>query len=103
MSVDLADFKLLVNRDGPITVVDSEGRGITHATSGIAKPVDPTVAQVLSLEEIQLVLFDEMSNLTRTIRGDQIKEITKVAPGWRIVVDETVDPDEGKTVRTRGA
>jgi len=102
MAVCLDDFKHFLNRDGPINVVDMEGNGVTYAPSGIAKPVDPKLAQILKLEEIQLVLFDEMTNVTRAIRGDQIEEIYPTLPGWQIVVDNTVEPDEGTGIQTRG-
>jgi hypothetical protein len=44
MPVTLDDFEPLLNRDGPISVVDNSGNAITHAPSGIAQPVDPKVA-----------------------------------------------------------
>jgi hypothetical protein len=48
-------------------------------------------------------VLDEMSAPTRSIRGDQIQEIRQTSPGWQIVVDDTVEPDEDTHVQTRGA
>jgi hypothetical protein len=100
--VQLADFEPLRNRDGPISVVDNNGNAITHAPSGAARAVDPN-AQPQTLQEIQIVLFDEMTRPTRAIRGDQIEEIIRSSPGWALVVGDTVEPDEGTSIRTRGA
>ena len=102
MAVSLGDFKHFLNRDGPINVVDNAANGVSYAPSGIARPVDPKLAQIYKLDEIQLVLLDEMANEIRAIRGDQIEEIRRTPPGWQIVVDDTVEPDEGARVRTRG-
>jgi hypothetical protein len=102
MAVSFDAFKHCLHRDGPISVVDKAGNGVTHAPSGMAKPVDPKLAHIHKVEEIQLVLLDEMTNVTRAIRGDQIEEINRTPPGWQIVVDDTFEPDEGTRIKTRG-
>jgi hypothetical protein len=103
MPVELRDFEPLLSRDGPISVIDEHGGGVTYSPSGIARAVDPDLAQVLTLEEIQIVLLDEMTRPVRVIRGDHIVKIAPASPGWTLVVDQTVEPDEGSRVRTRGA
>jgi hypothetical protein len=81
---------------GPAWVERDDG---THVTYGVrAKPRR-------SPDGLELVVYNETGGIVRVIAGDDVRELNDdraKGPDIIVVVENTVQPDSGQVVQTRG-
>ncbi|MGA7704189.1 MAG: hypothetical protein WB998_04770 [Solirubrobacteraceae bacterium] len=65
------------------------------------------MAEVRSAADIELVLYDEVGNIVRVITGTDVLRFENKnganGPVIVVVATDTVSPDSGNTVTTRGS
>jgi hypothetical protein len=102
MTAPLEGWKRLLEPLGPVRVERSDGTFVSYGARGKAQAVDDP-AEVLAAADIQLVLYDEIGNTVRTIAGTDVIDFPEhKGPVIVVVVDDSVEPDPGDSVRTRG-
>jgi hypothetical protein len=84
-----------------VHVVDASGGAVTYAESAVLRLKDAERKDAWTVDEVELALLDEQARPKGAIRGDQILEIRQQSVGYT-VVDDTVVPEPGQTVRSRG-
>jgi hypothetical protein len=102
MATPLEEWEGFLQPQGPVRVERADGTFVSYGARGRAQAVDDR-AEVLAAADIELVLYDEVGNTIRTIAGTDVTEFREQkGPVIVVVVDDSVEPDPGDTVRTRG-
>ena len=102
MPVETDDLVPFVPRTGPVHVVHEGGRVVTYGASARLDMMDPSRKDAWKVDDVKLTLFNELSHPTRSIAGNLILQVERLGPGFRVTVDERVEPDPGETAMTRG-
>ena len=102
MAIETDDLEPFLNRVGPVHVVDQSGGAVTYAESAVLSLAVAARIDAWTVDQVALSLLDEQARPKGAIRGDEILEVRQESVGYTVVVDETVVPDPGDSVRSRG-
>lgn len=97
------DWEELNNGISQVRIEHSDG---TFVTDGSRAQLVSVAAQPRSPAETQLVIYDELRAERRRIPGDALLRIRRPKQAdvvTVLVVDDSVPPDEGPTLRSRGS
>jgi hypothetical protein len=103
MPIDPENLKPFASRQGPVHVVDENNGAVTYGASAKLEIRDPGRWAAWTLDQVELVILDEQARPIRTVPGDHILDVRNEGVGYTVVVDDTIGPDPGATVGTRGA
>jgi hypothetical protein len=103
MPIDPEGLQPFASRQGPVHVVDENNGAVTYGTSAKLEIRDPGRWDAWTVDQVELVMLDEQARPTRAVPGDHILDVRKAGVGYTVVVDDTIEPDPGATVDTRGA
>ena len=99
----LEDWSDFLELRGPVHVQHEDGTAVSYGTSGRAEASTPGLAQVMTLDELHFVLYDELRQVQRTIPAAKVLELSdEPGPGVILDVADDVEADPGDTVNTRG-
>jgi len=106
MPAALDDWQDLLEPCGPYRVEHDDGTYVTYGSRGKPRAVND-VAEVRSVADIELVLYDEVGKIVRVITGADVLRFENKngadGPVIVVVATDTVSPDSGDTVTTRGS
>lgn len=98
MTLSVSDFEPLRHRDGPVEVVDRGGEFVDRADTAVAAGLDAAATPA----DVVVILLTQTATEYRRIAGRSVLAVESLEPGWRISVDDSVEPQAGDRIRTRG-
>lgn len=102
VTAPLEDWQRFLAPQGPVRVEHADGTLVAYGARGRAQAVGD-VAEVRAPADIELVLFDETGATIRAFPGSVVIEFREQeGPVDVVVVADSVEPDPGDSVITRG-
>lgn len=91
------------NPSGPVRVEHADGTLVAYGARAKAQGVDG-LTQVVAPTDIELAVFNEVGDLIRIVPGRTVIDFPETDGLVAVViVDDSVEPEPGSPVKTRGA